>query len=118
MSKQKDSGLILFQVTEKNLSKVMREKFVDDEDFNGNNGEEYISDKAKRKGFESNKDFAYDKAEKKTAKMTGLKKVKTFINVIVNELKNDGGDYYSNIECEIEQVGKIYVVATMSETSW
>lgn len=118
MSRQKDSSVVLIKLTEATLSKVLREKFIEDEDFNGNNGEDYVSDEAREGGFESDKDLAFDQAEKKTKKMKGLKKVKTFLDILVDALQNSGGDFYTNIEYEVATVGKTFMISVLSETSW
>ena len=118
MSQEKESSLTVLKFTEKTMSKELKSNMPDDEDFNGNNGEEYLSEQAKRKGFESDKDFAYDKAERMTKKLKGEKKVRKFIDIIIGAMENSGGDFYENLEYELEKVGNTYVVAFLVETSW
>jgi len=90
----------------------------EDEDFNGNNGEDFTSKEAINKGFKSDKDLAYDGAEKKTKKLIGTKKVTTFIDIIVKSMQSSGGSFYEKIEYNLEKLGKNYVASFLIETAW
>lgn len=90
----------------------------DDDDFNGNNGEEYLSEQAKKKKFDSDKDYAYWQAARKSAKLSGEKKVKKFINTIVSAMKKSGGDFYEKIEYDLTRVGTTYIVSFLIQTAW
>lgn len=77
-----------------------------DEDFNGNNGEEYISEKALEGGFTSNQEYTLSELRK--SNLTGEDLITTFFNEWL------GKDYYySNINIDsFEQDGKTIVTVT------
>lgn len=100
-------------VTEKNISDKLRQ-FDYDEDINGNNGPEYLSDEAKKRGFECELDMIFEDAEKKTKKMKGEKKINAFADEILNGLLNHGGAFYEGSEVFVLKIdSKKFVVSIL-----
>lgn len=68
-----------------------------DEDFNGNNGEEFTWEEALENGFESSQEYVIDKLRK--SDLTGEELVREFFE---EWLGNDG--YYDDYDIETEMI--------------
>ena len=75
-----------------------------DEDFCGNNGEDFTWEEALEEGFESTQDYVIDKLRK--SDLNGIDLVQKFLS---EWLDNDG--YYTNWEVDYAEDGDKYVVA-------
>ena len=118
MGKQIDTDVNQIIVTDKNLEK----KFYDfdyDEDINGNNGEDYLSEEARQKGFESDLELIISNAVKKTKRMVGEEKVREFADEVLSGIKERGGDYYEGSDMKVLKVGaNKFVVTFFRQTNW
>lgn len=65
MSTNKNNILEVIVVTQENIAEKFKE-FSFDQDLNGSNGKEYLSDKAKEDGFDSDLQMILSNAETKT----------------------------------------------------
>lgn len=69
-----------------------------DEDFNGNNGEEYLWEKAKKAGFKSNSEYALFEAGKQPDL---AKRIEEFVKIW---MESDG--FYEEYHLKIQRKGK------------
>lgn len=95
-----NNNLILHTTVISDLSD--REKVLDalteftDEDFNGNNGEDYLWEVAKEKGFSSNQDYVIDQIRKSDIHGTNI--VKTYLE---EWLGNDSYVFMYKYDCKL-----------------
>jgi hypothetical protein len=103
MSTNKNNILEVIVVTQENIVEKFKE-FSFDQDLNGSNGKEYLSDKAKEDGFDSDLQMILSNAETKT------KGVQNFCNYVENNLP----DCYQGTQIIATPVGKHkYVISFM-----
>jgi len=103
MSTNKNNILEVIVVTQENIAEKFKD-FSFDQDLNGSNGKEYLSDKAKEDGFDSDLQMILSNAETKT------KGVQNFCNYVENNLP----DCYQGTQIIATPVGKHkYVISFM-----
>lgn len=105
MSTNRNSNLEVIVVTLENIVEKFK-YFSFDEDLNGNNGKEYLSNKAKENGFLSELDYILDKASKQ---LEGVNQVQKFCNMVLLELP----DHYYGSDIIVTQIGDQYVISFM-----
>ena len=110
MSTHTESSIQQVIVTEKTLVKSFYD-FDFDEDINGNNGVEFTSNEATKKGFESDLEFIIDKAEKKTAKLKGREKITSFARIVLDGLE-EVTHYYEGSEFKVLDISNGRFVIT------
>lgn len=76
-------------ITEKTMREDLKELFSFDEDFNGNNGLEYVSEQALNLGFESDRDYFVEEA------MKNYWTVSSRVSFILKEFMRMNGSYYT-----------------------
>jgi len=97
-------------VTDKTVGKFI-EMLDFDEDINGNNGDEYTSEEALKRGFESTLEMILHDTEKRTKNYKGEKKVNAFVDTFLENLQNTDG-HYEGSEVLVLKVGKNKFVVT------
>jgi len=102
MSTNKNNILEVIVVTQENIVEKFKE-FSFDQDLNGSNGKEYLSDKAKEDGFDSDLQMILSNAETKT------KGVQNFCEYVRYNLP----DCYQGSEIIATPVGDQYVISFM-----
>jgi hypothetical protein len=105
MSTNRNNTLEVIVVTLENIVEKFKD-FSFDEDLNGNNGKEYLSNKAKENGFLSELDYILDKASKQ---LEGVNQVQKFCNMVLLELP----DHYYGSDIIVTPVGDQYVISFM-----
>ena len=103
MSHQTTSTLQLHFFNDANALDYLIKNLQTDEDFNGNNGLEYLDDKAK--GFNSNQEYYLTTAFKKT------KNVEKALRLFFDYLGKDS--FYEHIEYILETTKDGYALAVM-----
>lgn len=76
-----------------------------DQDFVGANGEEYLWDKAKEEGFESNLDYSISKAKNEH------EDVEKIINSVIHSAISGWDSYYKSTEFSVEKIDETYVIS-------
>jgi hypothetical protein len=102
MSTNKNNILEVIVVTQENIAEKFKE-FSFDQDLNGSNGKEYLSDKAKEDGFDSDLEMILSNAETKT------KGVQNFCEYVRYNLP----DHYYGSDIIVTQIGDQYVISFM-----
>lgn len=97
-------------VTDKNVGKFI-ESLDFDEDINGNNGDEFTSEDALKRGFESTLEMLLSDTEKKTKKYKGEKKVNAFVDTFLKLLQDEDG-HYDGSEVHVLKIGGNKFVVT------
>jgi hypothetical protein len=97
-------------VTDKNVGKFI-ETLDFDEDINGNNGDEFTSEEALKRGFESTLEMILADTEKKTARYKGEKKVNAFVDTFLTMLQDEDG-HYDGSEVLVLKIAKNKFVVT------
>ena len=105
MSTNRNSTLEVIVVTQENIVEKFKD-FSFDQDLNGSNGKEYLSEKAKENGFLSELDYILDKASKQ---LEGVNQVQKFCNMVLLELP----DHYYGSDIIITEVQEKYVISFM-----
>jgi len=105
MSTNRNSTLEVIVVTQENIVEKFKD-FSFDQDLNGSNGKEYLSEKAKENGFLSELDYILDKASKQ---LEGVNQVQKFCNMVLLELP----DHYYGSDIIITEVQEDYVISFM-----
>lgn len=105
MSTNRNSTLEVIVVTLENIVEKFKD-FSFDEDLNGSNGKEYLSQNAKENGFLSELDYILDKASKQ---LEGVNQVQKFCNMVLLELP----DHYYGSDIIITEVQEKYVISFM-----
>lgn len=90
------------------------EDFFNDGDWNGENGEDYVSDTALDEGFESNLEYHIAKG-KELYKDDWKKAVIHVLDAYVNSGSNES--YYDVLEYDKVEVGEDLVVALVNEVT-
>ena len=103
MSHSTTSALQLHFFTDANALEYLIKNLQTDEDFNGNNGDEYLHPCAK--GFNSNQEYYLTKAFKKQ------KEVKKSLALFFNYLGKD--DFYEEIDYLLKPTSDGYTLAVM-----
>lgn len=93
----------LIVTTEKTIANDLLEFSFNDADFNGENGNEFTSDKANELGISDLK-LAIKLASEQTKSLVGLNKIETFIEEFINHWEFTSSNYYSNIEFDIAEI--------------
>lgn len=75
-----------------------------DQDFVGENGEEYLLDEAKEKGFNSNLEYSISKAKEKYCD------IKEVISSVIYDAINGWDNYYEYSEYSVVEIHGEYVV--------
>lgn len=75
-----------------------------DQDFVGENGEEYLWDKAKEEGFDSNLEYSISKAKEKHCD------IKEVISSVISDAMNGWDNYYESSEYSVVEIYGDYVV--------
>lgn len=79
-----------------------------DEDFSGNNGEDFTSEAALESGFSSDQDYVIDKLRK--SDLTGEDLIVQFFE---EWLRGSGYDYYDDYSIKVKMIGKKKCVASV-----
>lgn len=121
MSKTRESQMQVICFKDSNAYLTILDQLKTDEDFNGNNGDEYLSDKAKADGFGSNFEYYWRNAffNKKHNKKTGEDKFNAIFEDFFEELKDSDSSYYRYIEFVLTNIGGVlgdYVLSVMYVT--
>lgn len=107
MSHSTTSNLQMHFFTDANALEYLIKNLETDEDFNGNNGEEYLQDAAK--GYKSNKEYYLTQAFQNT------KHIDVAIRRFFNSLLED--DYYVIIDYILKPTSDGYALAIMYVTN-
>lgn len=99
------------------------DKLETDEDFNGNNGVDYLSYEARKKGYSSNFEYHWREAffNKKTNKKVGEERYNLIFKDFFKRLKGSDDSYYRNIEFVLTNINGVlghYVLSVMYETEF
>ena len=118
MSKTRDAQLQVICFTSATAYTKITEELKTNEDFNGNNGDEYLCDEAKKNGYTSNFAYHWNKAyTKKTHnKKIGEKRFDAILQDFFTRLKESDDSYYRTIEYCLTNIGGVlgdYVLSVM-----
>lgn len=92
------------------VKSALLELFDFDEDMNGNNGEEYLWDEARKSGYESNNEYLADKAVSETDTAEAA------VDLFAKEFFDGNIFYYSNIELEkIRDNDSLYIAVASAD---
>lgn len=105
MSTNRNNILEVIVVTQENIAEKFKE-FSFDQDLNGSNGKEYLSEEAKEDGFDSDLDYILSLAHNN---LVGIDQIEEFCNVVLEQLP----DHYYGSEINVTQVGERYVISFM-----
>jgi hypothetical protein len=97
-------------VTDKTVGKFI-ETLDFDEDINGNNGDEFTSEDALKRGFDSTLAMLLADTEKKTKNYKGEKKVNAFVDTFLDKLQDEDG-HYDGSEVLVLKIGNNKFVVT------
>ena len=97
-----------------NLESIFSQLATHDEDFNGNNGEEYLWEVAKEKGFENNADYLTDKVLKGITKDEPLtcQQVQKLIDEFLSEWTQHD-IYYDGVDFDFIDKNNVLFVAVV-----
>lgn len=100
-----------------NLISIFTQLAEHDDDFNGNNGEEYLWDSAKENGFESNEDYLTDKVLKGIEPNQELAQQE--VGKLIDKFLSDwtGRDnYYDGVDFDFVEKNNVLFVAVSVTT--
>ena len=95
-----------------NLISIFNQLASHDEDFNGNNGEEYLWEEAEEQGYECNADFLINKVLKDVSDDEDLDygKVRNLIDTFLFEWTGHD-DYYGGVDFDFYDKNNVLFVA-------
>ena len=114
MSTNRNSTLEVIVVTLENIVEKFKD-FSFDQDLNGSNGKEYLSDKAKENGFDSDLDYILSMAHNNLVLaqqhnlILGQEQIETFCNIVLLELP----DHYYGSKIIVTKIREEYVISFM-----
>ena len=100
--------LYLLVTTEESIAKDFEQLSINDGDFNGENGWDWTSDKAVKRGL-SDQHYAVLMADKVSRRKK--ERVKEFVKIFLRQWEITSSSYYSSFDFEIEKIGSKYAVA-------
>jgi len=113
MSTNRNNILEVIVVTQENIVEKFK-NFSFDQDLNGSNGREYLSEEAEENGFDSDLDYILSMAHNNLVgarqnNLVGADQIQEFCNVVLQELPS----HYYGSEIIVTQVGEGYVISFM-----
>ena len=104
------SSIVDENITVNNLGDIFEQLSMQDNDFNGANGEEYLWEEAEEKGFETNADYLINKVLKDIDTNIDVSKVSKLISLFLEQwLGRD--DYYDGYDFDLDFVNNVLFVA-------
>ena len=100
-----------------NLMSIFTQLAEQDDDFNGNNGDEYLWDSAEENGFESNEDYLTDRVLKNIEpnQELSLQEVGKLIDEFLSEWTGND-NYYTGVDFDFVVANNVLFVAVSVTT--